>query len=69
MIIFTTETALDDFDGAGEVFDGFAILGCVTVSCAQLVMSLSQKTAMRGKVFQLQGQAFVEVFQRLAVVT
>lgn len=51
------------------MFDGFAVLGCVTVSCAQLVMSLGQKTAMRGKVFQLQGQALVEVFKSLTVVT
>lgn len=37
-----TKTALDDFDGVGEVLNGLAVLGCVAVSCSQLVMSLSQ---------------------------
>lgn len=56
-----TQAFLDDLDGAVVVLDGLTVFVHVAQSCGNVVMGLSQQTAVWRKVFQLQAQTLLEV--------
>ena len=64
-----TQAVLDDLDGAVVVLDGLAVRVHVAQRLGHVVVALRQQAAAGGQVLQLQGEALLEVFQRLGVVS